>query len=191
MRKMLFVFGLTLLALTTSVLGFDGNRKGFVLGGGLGFSPYGKWSVDVDFFGTGLGSYDEDGPGVAVQFVIGGAFDEHNVLVYEGNVVSFASDLFDEAVSQGFNGAAWYHYFGPAGRSFFSTLGVGFYYFKLGDYDATTPGGAILIGGGYEFAKHWQVGAYLAGGKTSDEAFGFTGKFEHAHLSILVSGIAF
>lgn len=179
------------LILSASVLGFDGQRKGFVLGGGLGFTPAATWEADIDFYGTGVGSVDESGAGVAVQFVIGGAFDEQNMLVYEGNVVGYNSDLFDESIAQGFNGAAWYHYFGPTGKSFFTTLGLGLCYFKVGDFDATTPGGALLLGGGYEFAKHWQVGGYVSFGKTTDEEFGLNGDFKHSHISVLVSGVAF
>ncbi|MCP4683947.1 MAG: hypothetical protein GY867_00730, partial [bacterium] len=95
MKKSAIAAVIIALVLFSSVLGFDGQRKGFVLGGGLGFSPVGAWKVDVDIFGQGIGSIDEDGPGAAVQIVIGGAFDEHNMLVYEVNVVGYNSDLFD------------------------------------------------------------------------------------------------
>jgi len=191
-RLMLTALVVTLaLMLSGSVLGFDGQRKGFVLGGGLGFTPAASWKVDIDYFGQGVVDYDENGAGVAVQFVIGGAFDEHNMLVYEGNVVGYNSDLFDESIAQGFNGAAWYHYFGETGKSFFTTLGVGFCYYKVGDYDATTPGGAILLGGGYEFSRHWQIGGFLSFGKTTDEALGLEGTFNHSHISVIVSGVAF
>ncbi len=179
------------LLMPISSLAFDGNRKGFVLGGGLGFAPVSKWDVDVDFYDLGLGSVDESKVGVAVNFIIGGAFDEHNMLVYEGNVTGFNSDLFNESVAQGFNGAVWYHYFGPTGKSAFTAVGLGLFYFKVGDYDPTDPGGAILLGGGYEFARHWQVGAYAGFGKTTDSAFGLKGDFTHSQFSILVSAIAF
>ena len=181
---------ITCLLLAGTALGFDGQRKGFVLGGGLGFAPVAHWEVDANLFGL-QGSAEEDKFGVALQFVIGGAFDEHNMLVYEGNVAGFKSDFGDEGIAQGFNGAAWYHYFGPVGKSFYTTVGLGFYYFKIGDYDATDPGGALLLGGGYEFSPHWQIGVSLTVGSTSESIPLASADLKHANLSVMVSGIAF
>ena len=191
MSRIGVILGLMILLAVSTVCGFDGNRKGFVLGGGAGVVPVCHWKVIVDFFDLNLGEIDENRVGAGLQFVIGGAFDEHNMLVYEGNVSGFTSELLDESVGQGFNGAAWYHYFGDPGKTAFTTLGVGLYYFKIGDYDPTNAGGALLLGGGYEFSRHWQVGVYLTFGKTSDSAYGLSADFEHANLSILFSGIAY
>jgi len=191
MKQSLIAAMLVTSVLASSALGFDGQRKGFVLGGGAGIVPAAHWSVDVDFFNLGTAKVDEDRVGVGVQFIIGGAFDEHNMLVYEGNVSAFNSDLLDESVAQGFNGAAWYHYFGSTVNSGFTAVGLGFCYFKVGEYDATDPGMALLVGGGYEFSPHWQVGAYLTFGGTSEKVPGIKGEFEHSNLSVMVTGIAF
>ena len=115
------------------------------------------------------------------------AFAEHNMLVYEGNVVAYTSDIADWSVVQGFNGATWYHYFGRTGKSFFTTLGLGVYYFKVEDFDTNDPGGALLFGGGYEFAKHRQFGLSVAAGRTKSSGV----DFDHVHISLLISGIAF
>lgn len=185
------ILGLATLLIASTACGFDGNRKGFVLGGGLGVVPVAHWKVDADFFGINLPEIEEDRVGVGLHFVIGGAFDEHNMLVYEGNASGFKSELLDEGVGQGFNGAAWYHYFGDPGKTAFTTLGLGLYSFKVGDYDPTNAGGALLLGGGYEFSRHWQVGVYLTFGKTTDSVGPLSADFEHANLSILFSGIAY
>ena len=124
---------------------------------------------------------------LALGLIIGGAFDEKNMLVYEGNVIGYQSDLFDESIGQGFNGAAWYHYFSDPGKTPFTTLGLGLYYFKVGDFDATDPKIALLVGGGYEFAKHWQTGVYFSFGQTEESGV----DFEHWHLNFMISGIAF
>lgn len=186
MYRLIAITLVAVLLLSVSSFAFDGNRKGFVLGGGLGLGAVGSWKVDVPIFGTTI-PVDESGTGVAVQFVIGGAFDEHNMLVYEGNVIGYQSDLFDESIGQGFNGAAWYHYFSDPGKTPFTTLGLGFYYFKVGDFDATDPKIALLVGGGYEFAKHWQTGVYFSFGQTAESGI----DFDHWHLNFIVSGIAF
>ena len=180
------VLTLTLLA-ASSASGFDGNRKGFVLGGGLGFAPVSSWSVDISPFFGPISSINETGAGIGLNLIIGHAWDEQNMIVYEGNVTGWKSDFFDMTMSQGFNGGAWYHYFGIPGRSAFTTLGLGVYLFDGEDVTANDVGIGFLAGGGYEFARHWQVGGYFSLGRTSDAGV----DFDHYHLNILVSGVAF
>jgi hypothetical protein len=114
------------------------------------------------------------------------------MIVFEGNVAVTKSDwFFDEQVAQGFDGFAWYHYFGPQGKSFFSTVGLGLYYFKLENYDANDYGAAFMIGGGYEFTRHIQVGAYFAAGRTEMQLFITKHEMSHKQVNIIVSAIAF
>ena len=180
MKNILIVCVLFIL-LASTAWSFDGNRKGFVLGGGLGFAATAKWEVD------GLSIISESGSGIGLNLLIGFACDENNMIVYEGNVAGYKSDAVDVNLSQGFNGAAWYHYFGLPGKSMFTTVGLGFYVFEADGYDANDLGGAIMIGAGYEFARHWQIGAYFSAGKTSDPIF----DYKHNHVNILISGVAF
>ncbi len=180
MSKQILVCLFLIVLMSSTAFAFDGNRKGFVLGGGIGFSPQGKWTFDAL-------DYDESGAGLAFHFIIGGGLNERNLLVYEGNVMAYTSDLFDQTIAQGFNGASWYHYFGNLGRSFFTTVGLGFYVFDVDEFDSNDPGFGMLLGGGYEFARHWQAGAYFSFGKTSDAGFDFT----HHHINFLISGFLF
>ncbi|RKX25827.1 MAG: hypothetical protein DRP45_05030 [Candidatus Zixiibacteriota bacterium] len=182
MKRITTVLIVTILCLACSSMAFDGNRKGFVLGGGLGFTPSAEWGFEL-----GSVDFSEDGLGFGLHLVIGGAFDEHNMLVYEGNVVGWKSDVVDTDLTQGFNGAAFYHYFGPVGKSAFAVGGIGFYVFNADGYENNDPGFGMLLGGGYEFARHWQAGVYFSFGKTSDPFV----DYNHHHISILVSGIAF
>jgi len=175
MKKVLLISLVLVLFIAGTSSAFNGQRRGFVLGGGAGLAPSCKFEH---------GSFDENKAGVGFQFIIGGAFDEKNMLVYEGNVVGFNSDAFDEGISQGFNGASWYHYFGRTGRSAFSTVGIGFEVMNVED-EYADPGFGMLLGGGYEFARHWQVGVYIGFGSTTNP------DFDHSHISVLVSGIAF
>ncbi len=181
MKKVLATVLILSLVLAVSASAFDGARKGFVLGGGLGFAPMAKFEAEE------LKAYNEDKAGIALNFVIGYAWDEYNMIVYEGNVTAHNSDWTRDAVAQGFNGASWYHYFGPKGKSAFIVAGLGLYVFNAEGFDQNDPGGALILGGGYEFAPHWQFGAYLSVGKTSDPLL----KYDHSHISILVGGVAF
>lgn len=183
MRQVFAMACVALLLLCATSMAFNGQRRGFVLGGGLGIAPTASWKVDV----VGDLGVEQSGPGVGLNFIIGGGFDDMNLLVYEGNVAGWHDDFFDESASQGFNGAAWYHYYGPAGKSAFTTVGLGFYVFQEEHYDSNDPGLGVLLGGGYEFSKHWQAGGYLSFGKTSSGGV----DFNHHHISLLVSVIAF
>ena len=189
-RRIGFVCIVIMILLAVNALAFDGERKGVVLGGGVGFAVAAHWEADINLYGL-QGSVDEDEVGVAVQFVIGGAFDEHTMLVYEGNVSSFNSTLLDRQVVQGINGACLYYYFGPTGRSFFVNGGAGFYYFKVEDFEQPNAGGALLLGCGYEFTPHWQVAASLSFGTTSESVPGADAEYTHRNFNLMVSGIAF
>jgi hypothetical protein len=169
-----------LLALSASVAAFDGQRKGLVLGAGLGFAPVAHWSSEyqgrqIDESVTGFGEY----------LLIGYGWDQRNILAVKAVMTLYNSDLYDAGMIQGFGGLAWYHYYGKPGNSFFSIAGGGvsrmgktFEGIKIhfgddGFVDSpeapkTATGPAYLIGGGWEFLRHYQVTVFLIGGDLSE-----------------------
>jgi hypothetical protein len=195
-RQFLSVIGLLLFAHSAS--GFDGERKGFVLGGGLGFAPVAEWTRDY-----GQYSNRDNQASLGLHIIVGHAWDDHNMIVYEGNATAFRQreqDVIpfpdeelpsllanDDVLGQGFNGAAWYHYYGEPGRTMFSTVGFGLYVFDHDSRLDSDPGYGVLFGGGYEFSRHWQAGAYFSFGETEREGEAY----KHVHLNVLVTGIAF
>jgi hypothetical protein len=191
MKTKCCVMGLVVLMLmASSAMAFDGRRKGFVLGGGLGLAPAASWRGDLDV----TPKFEDSGAGLGLHLVIGYAWDNFNMIVYEGNVVGYSSDAYGVGFTayQGFNGACWYHYFGPAGKTIFTAVGLGAYTFR-GELDfvgidfENDPGGGVLAGAGYEFSPHWQAGVYVSAGQTSEPGI----DYDHAHINLLVSGIAF
>jgi hypothetical protein len=177
---------LTILLVSTAVA-FDGHRKGFVLGGGLGFAPIVKWEMEESPEDGVPYGHDETRAGVGLNLLIGYAWDDKNMIVYEGNAAGFTTAVSDKSAAQGFSGAAWYHYFGPAGKTAFTVVGLGLYSYDA-EYDDPHDGGfGMLLGGGYEFARHWQVGGYLSFGSTTAH----DRDYNHATLNVLVSGILF
>ena len=147
MRKGTLVIALALIGLAGAAFGFDGNRRGFVLGGGFGLAPESSWSTDA----LGTMGNDDNGIGFGMSLIIGGSFGEHDLLVYEGNVTGWNSDVVHESVTQGYNGPAWYHYYGPTGRSPFTVAGVGMYTFDVSDSweSSNDMGLGFLVGAGY------------------------------------------
>jgi len=198
LKPQAFVIFVTFAILTASpaTYSFDGSRKGFVLGSGIGFSPIVTLKSDSLTDELGNGSYvnDESNRGLALDFIIGYAWDEHNMIVYEGNVVGYSLESGGGAgrtevdVYQGFFGVSWYHYFGHVGKSAFVAGGLGRYVSIIYDQRALIRlnqiSGALQISVGYEFARHLQFGGYL----------GFKGnplESKRLHFSILVGCIAF
>jgi hypothetical protein len=185
MKRLLVSSILLIMLLTATSYSFDGMRKGFVLGGGAGFCPTATWSYDF-----GSSTFDDQGTGFGINFIIGYAWDEQNMIVYEGNIAGYSTQfgiLPDARIYQGFNGASFYHYFGPVGNSFFGMAGLGFYIFQVEEADAN-PSIGFLVGGGYEFIKHVQAGVYFSYGQTSDP---YLDNLKHMHISILINAVAF
>ena len=190
MKKLVVATLFLILVISSSASAFDGMRKGFVLGGGLGFGPVAKVSPDVP------NSEDLDNSGIALNFLIGYAWDEQNMIVFLRDGVVYSEELNygdDVNIVQGFSGIGYYHYFGLQGKSFFITGGLGLQDWTALDSDYTNPdpGFGFLIGGGYEFARHIQVYSSLSFGKTSDEVFGYEFDFDHTQFLITVSAVAF
>ncbi|HSH00836.1 MAG TPA: hypothetical protein VLB27_12325, partial [candidate division Zixibacteria bacterium] len=192
-RVVMVTVGLALLS-AGSADAFDGKRKGFVIGGGLGPAPVVRWEGPVlEYNPVGMTwsrvRVDDSKFGVGAQLLVGYAWDEANMIVVEGNAAAMQSDiLFDEpAVSQGFGGISWYHYFGEVGRTVFSAVGIGSYAFQIEDEEAAESEFGMLVGGGYEFSPHWQVGGYLTFGDTSDPL----GDNDHVTFSVLIGAVAF
>lgn len=177
-----------ILMLATPSHAFNGLRKGFVLGGGLGIAPASTWHVDAGFFGE----TEESKAGGCSNIMLGYGWDEHNLLVFEGNGASILSDKINDAtIFQGYAGPVWYHYFSPSAPGFFTTAGVGVYSFyfdiKDGEEDSNDSGYGLLGGAGYEFARHWQVSFVINGGRTTRGGLDFS----HVNLEVLIGGVAF
>lgn len=183
MKYMILVVVVVLCA--TSVFGFDGARKGFVLGGGLGF---GYASVSMD----NSNSDALTNAGGAINFLIGYAWDEQNMVVFLRDGVIYSEKTWwggTLTLAQGFSGAGYFHYFGPVGKSFFVTGGLGLQDWTPleSGWEANDYGFGILGGGGYEFARHFQVYGSFSFGKTSDPFDDFT----HFQFQVGVSAVAF
>jgi hypothetical protein len=186
MKKHSLLVMVAMVLLAAQTFAFDGQRHGFVLGGGLGFAPISRWSLADNQYTFG-GKASESRPGVGINLMIGYAFDDQNMLVYEGNATGYSSKLNDKIATQGMDSFSWYHYFGPTGKSAFTTAGIGLYSFDVENAGDFSNGLGFLLGGGYEFARHWQVGAYLGFGRTSQAE----ADFNHVHLNLLISTVAF
>ncbi len=180
---------------------FNGMRRGFVLGGGLGVAPAVHYSKDVSGDGdASLEPPEETKRGPAGNLFLGYGWNEQNLIVFEFNLSSMESDELgsDARISQGYAGPAWYHYFKPIAPTFFSIAGVGFYSCQV-DEGASDWGrgwregyshdrGFGWQGGaGYEISHHLQVSFVVNGGKTSH----FNIDYSHLNVEFLIGAVAF
>jgi hypothetical protein len=165
---------------------FDGNRKGFVIGFGAGFSPVAHWSRNGD-------DRSESRTAISFSLPIGYAWDNHNILVYEPPPAFFRSTEFNDAgTMQGVWAIRWYHYFGPPGRALFSTVGIGRSVFsvgceKAGGGNIYATGLGFMAGGGYAFFWHLQAGLYVSTGWGSDDGFDYS----HTTVSMMLTVLAY
>ncbi len=182
---------LLLFTFSRSVKAFDSSRKGLVVGGGLGHAVNSHW-------GNSDTPFDENRRGVGFNVLVGYAWENRNVFALEVNATGYVSEVewgegrftgfTSQNVLQGFAGMNWYHYYVvPGPGELFTSVGLGMYSFDVQAVDANKPGIGALIGFGFAYKRHFQLGFYLGGGRTSSSK----SRFSHSHINILVSALAF
>jgi opacity protein-like surface antigen len=142
---------------------FDKQRKGFVLGLGLGYgSAKLKYGDDSESYG-----------GLATTFKIGAGLSEQVLLYYSNRVVFFSPDNVDATFYQGASAVAVSYFLNPAAPSFYFTgeLGLGVLDSTESGIDSETGFGWSL-GVGFEFSRSWTVEANYLGNSYDDPGSG-------------------
>ena len=195
MTVVLLAFGLTLVF--ANAYAFDGKHKGFLLGGGLGV---GVDTVRPEISDRGnfitIRGDDVSYAALGTDFKIGGGVSERTLLYFHsqsawfgdtdinGNDVTFASSVTGLGVT-------WFTT--PNPHSFFltGTMGIATFDLPLEDnFQAWTSFGVIL-GVGYEFARHWSVdGSFVIGAPERTEN-NITGRVNSVSLLFTVAALAY
>ncbi len=138
-----------LLVLASQLAAFDGQRKGFILGGGVGYGSL-QWNAPFTDFNKGA---------VATNFVIGYAPSNSLEIYYTNNICFFSSEGSDNYI--GLTGAGVTKYLKPEGKGLYFLGGIGVSVLKTysGDYQGTDSGFGALAGIGYDVAKHFRIQA--------------------------------
>jgi hypothetical protein len=154
---------------------FDGNRKGFVLGFGLGVTPVARLTVKNT-------SIDETRQGTSLGILIGYAWDNRNMLVYEGSgTIYSSSSVPDSYVIQMLDAFRWYHYWGAEKARFFTMVGVGEMVLGTEYTHIDGTGFGYCAGVGYEIFKQVQISFNYQGGHTSNE-YGVKANLHHLYF---------
>jgi len=145
--------------------GFDGNRQGFVLGGGLGAGiiTYNTTTFAI-FFNPSYTDESHTEFSFLTDLKIGYAYSEKNELFLSNKVTWFS--LSKQASTTSFHlltSAAVAHYYKPASPSPFvmGGAGVSVQNYPVGRDFRTAAGLGLFLGWGYEFARHYSAGLDL------------------------------
>ncbi|MEW5993571.1 MAG: hypothetical protein AB1744_04155 [Candidatus Zixiibacteriota bacterium] len=187
--------GCLIVAFTSGVTAFDGNRKGFILGGGLGLG-LDSYTQTVEAPDMKATSDRENKFAFMTDFMIGAGASEQ-VLIYYFNKVSWFSleNVLGEnvTIANGVGGAAVRYYFNLTAPSPYVFGGIG-----LSTWDAPLEEGSdawygfgLMFGGGFEFSPHWSVEGDIMWGKPSKEESGVEASSNAISLRMTFGGLAY
>ena len=162
----------------SSTFAFDGEPKGFVLGGGVFYMPSYNWHEVVDDTKGGT-----DGFGMKLSFGIN--WNNRDMIAVEMIPMGKFNENSEKPNSHGYFGLNWYHDLNPQKKSFFTSAGAGLSFGGIDNQGFV--GAGIMLGGGYEIAKHIDVELnyfYLNNGSLFiDKDY----RFHIIHLALTVS----
>jgi hypothetical protein len=208
MRKSVFLILMVLimLFLISNAYAFDGKRKGFFLGGGLGpgFTSF-KETITYSGWFDGESSESSDWEskfGLMTNFKIGYAPSDVVEIHYTNKISWFASKVYffgesmgeDVTMASGLSALGVTYYFKPEAPSPFIAGGVGLSTLSLPfeSHSEIKFGGGLFAGGGYEFTRHFSVELDLIWGKVSDLAlFGIGSSTNVLSVTLTVNALAY
>ena len=181
MYKSLAYLTAALILCTAGASAFDGNRRGFALGAGLGYAP-------VTVFDDNSANISEQDDAMAQLTLIGWGIDSRNVISFGGVWSGYNPERQDiSGIEQGLVGLTWDHYFDSTAPSWFAGLMIGRFWSNVRHVQEERYGLGVSLSAGYEPVRHLRVGLYLYGSRTSDRG----SSVYHGVLSVIVSATAF
>jgi len=170
----------TVFAAASAVQAFDGNRKGFIIGFGVGAgvtSYTQELEIDLPSVSRTEPVADESKTVLVTDFRLGGGVTDQFLLYYENRVAWFGAedaagtDLF---IAHGIGLLGASYYFRPSSPSLYVLGSVGTSAWMTmieSEYDMAA-GFGVSGGVGYEFKRGWAVEATANWGKPKDTADG-------------------
>lgn len=209
MRKSLLCILIVIatLFLISNADAFNGKRKGFIIGGGLGpgFTTFKETIKIHSFFGSEteiVESQRENKFGLSTNLKIGYAPSNLLEIYFTVKDSWFSSEVYflgessteDVIMASGFWGPGVTYYFKPEAPSYFITGGVGVSTLSLPfeSHSEIKFGGGLYAGAGYEFRNHFNVELDLGWGKPSSlELFGIGSSTNVLSVSLTVNALAY
>jgi hypothetical protein len=192
----LFFAGFILFLVTTNAHAFDGQRKGFLLGFGMG-PGLTSFTQKVAVGWISVESSREDKAAVMTDFKIGFAPENTWAIYYTSKVSWFGmTNALGNGVTiaNGLGALAASYWFKPQAPSPFIAGGVGYSTWALPFEDnppETWVGIGLFVGGGYEFSRHVNIEGYLCWGKPKREEFGIEASSNTLSLMLAINALAY
>lgn len=182
MKKLLFIIIIFLLCQSDSNA-FDGNLKGFVLGGGFGYSPHTSWNIkNINLKET----FDP----LIISGRIGHGINKSNLIVVDV-FYSFGyrtKKLLDTKTYFWVNGIRWFHYFNSNKYNFNYSLGISILNFKTDFCNIGGHGLGLILGTGVQVMKHIQFDiSYVYGNTSSSDDY----DNNHRMLAFTLTALAY
>lgn len=192
-----------ILVTTTGTFAWDGERKGFILGLGVGPGiDIHKQKAEVLGFEIPDSGIDESKFSIFTDFKLGYAPSNILQIYYVNKVCWLKGDWLDVRgmdfgyyadvmILSGLTGVGVTYYFAPVAPSPFISGGVGLATSLPFESGANSRMGfGFFAGGGYEFAKHWSVeGSFRWGHATNTEILDFS--TDDITLSVTVNALGY
>jgi len=185
----------TLLA-ASSAHAFDGQRKGFILGFGVG-GGMSSFTQTVEIAGQPSQTSDrENKGGFATDFKIGGGLNEQFMLYYVARSSWFGiTNALNQKVTilsqVGGLGASYYLSEEPSSAYFLGAIGFGTWSTPFESGGSTWIGIGLTGGVGFEFAKHWSAEATVSWSKPSDEEGPLRAESNVVSVLVTIQGLAY
>ena len=189
-----------MLSVVDSTHAFDGNRKGFMLGGGLGFAGT-SFTQELQAPGLRFESDRENHGAIASDFKLGFGVSDRVAVYYFNRVSWFAIATgvkFNprSIIASGTTGAGVSLYQRSLPPSWYVHGGLGLStwdapFDRTGNDAAAWKGFGGLVGVGFEYTPHWSIEASVAYG-SPDESFGAIDiQSKSTSFLVTVSGLAY
>ncbi len=199
MKKRLVVLSI-LIFVMTSLVAFDGQRQGFLLGLGGGVANV-SFSQEIEGYGNSIESDTETEIAFATDFKIGYAPNNQVELYYTNQVTWFSmKNALDEdiTIASGLGAIGISYFVAPELKSigwhpsFFLSGGIGLssWMTPFEDNDSWN-GTGYFVGVGYEFTKHYRISLNYFASNPSIEENGFTFQTNSNAFLLTFSGLAF
>lgn len=180
--KNIFLLIFLFIFLSQSSYSFDGNRRGFVIGGGIGFSPVMANDFDLEQDGSRFLSY---GQGYTV-FIGKGVNNTNLILAGYHEAQGESENLEGRIFQHQFMGVWWYHYFTIDKIIFNTILGFGATDYRLSGHGNFPQYYGFELGIGSEITRHVQFNIVYTNGR-----FSYAGKSNLQQITLQLHAIAY
>ena len=197
MIKRLTILALTGMALlATDALAFDNQRKGFMIGLGMGGGVVDYKSVSTRQTVTGpeeINNGDDQVGAFTLDFRIGGGVNDHLMVYYLSKLPWFKNPdgRNNGSLTTGFVGAAASYHFREEPGGFYVIIGLGWQSwsrgFPVGSAE-TRWGPGMLAGIGWELSPHFPLELTIHGGSPDSEEYGFPTETDILSVSLTIGG---